>query len=89
MALDVELFSELVSKPVTFAVLKSVLRSRADNGWSIARKLNKTPQQVEEALGELKSKGILESESSSMDGVLDGIYYPTIRGVALGEDLKG
>ena len=88
MPLDIALITQLVSKPVMFDVLKEVLKNRVGGGWSVARKLDKNPEEVERALGELKSLGLLDAETSETEDILDGVYYPTARGLALEEDLK-
>jgi len=89
MPIDVQLFTQLVSKPVMFEVLQEVLRNRSLGGWAVAKKLNRNTEEVEQALGELKSMGLLDSESSGPDGILDGFYYPTKRSLILDEELKG
>jgi predicted transcriptional regulator len=89
MAIDIHLFTQLISKPVMFDVLKEVLRNRSLGGWAVAKKLNKDTKEVEQALGELKSMGLLDSESAGSDGILDEFYYPTKRSLVLDEELKG
>jgi predicted transcriptional regulator len=88
MAVDISLVTQLIAKPVVFDVLKEVLKSRIGGGWAVAKKLDKDPEQVEQALGELKSLGLLDAETSPSDHPLDGVYYPTKLGLALEEDLK-
>jgi len=89
MALDVTLFTQLNSNPALLDVLKEVLRSRFASGWSVTRELNKDPLEVEKALVRLKSLGVVDAESSNLDGVLDGVYYPTKRALIFEAELRG
>jgi DNA-binding transcriptional ArsR family regulator len=76
--------TQLLSNPDALRVFRAVEEGRGKaSGWSIARTVGGSPDEVQNVLKELRDNGVIDST----DAGLDGYYSLTKEGFALRERL--